>query len=122
MTLQQTLIVSNTESCEEMDLKEIEGCVSDLTGVQQGFIHATCPHTRRRPFFGNSPFRQSGNTITLTILGSSYAISSEVHNYLNSQAFLDNLNAALAAAGIDVTGANAVTVTNDHITGRLILY
>ena len=104
-----------------MDLKEIEGCVSDLLGIHQGYIHATCPgNTRSKPFFGNSPFRQSNNPITLTVLGTSYEVSQEVYNYLNSQTFLDNLNAALAAAGIDVTGANAVSVSTTDTTGILI--
>jgi hypothetical protein len=120
MTVQQTLTVSNTESCDEMDLKEIEGCMSDLLGVHQGYIHATCPHTRRRPFFGNSLFRQSTNTITITVLGSTYEISQAVYDYLNSAEFLANLNAALTDSGIDVTGANAPSVANEDITGMLI--
>ena len=124
MMLQHTLdVASDTENCEELDLNEVAVCVSDVTGVNSGFIQASCPNTKNRPFFRNSTFRQStGHTILLTVLVENYGPAVEVHDFLSSASFLALLNQALQDQGIDVSGANAVAVSHTDVTfsGMLI--
>ena len=105
---------------EEEDLEEIKKCVAQVTGVDPAFVlvklKSEAEIERRRQLFDESLLRQNPPTLDITILSSDYNSSVVVFNYLNSEAFLTAINAALADAGITIAEAGIATVVAADVT------
>ena len=103
--MSQTLVPKYAQSCNDVDLKEIEQCISDVIKQEKENMHAECSGTRTV-------------NIVVTILAESDPEAETILNQLNDPNLINAINEQLPGETNDIGSATPATVVS---TGNLIL-
>ena len=100
----QTLTPKNAQSCEALDIPEIENCYSNAINQEKKNLHAECGQSRTV-------------NIVITILATTDAEREAILNALNDPNLVTNINAELSGEDNDIGTAGIPEVVS---TGNLI--
>ena len=104
--MSQTYVPKNAQSCNELDLEEIEQCISDVIHKEKEKMNAECSGARTV-------------NIVVTILAESDPEAETILNQLNDPNLINQINDQLPGETNDLGSANPATVVQ---TGNLILW